>query len=800
MTDEPAEGEDTARTPGQGNPGGEETGGARPGGDRGEPGSVPSDMERYFNDPEFRRKKSRRNLWQRMSSKAKVLSALAALLVIVGAIYWNYLVSGLPSLEKVENPKPELASKVYSVDGEVLDQYFIKNRSHLALADIPKPVVDALLATEDKDFYSHWGVDLVRFGKAMVKDLFALRLKEGASTITQQLARNLYLGHHDRNIFDGITRKIREFMTSVQLERTFTKDEILEFYLNVVYFGRGSYGIASASQVYFGKAPADLTLGEVATLIAVLKGPGYYDPSGKHPERVLNRRNTVISQMQKYNYISEEQADQARIEPIQLKPADDVTAAGIAPHFVEYIRQQLMAKAEKYGFDIYRDGIQVYTTLDSRMQKHANQAVEEHLAIYQKEFDKEWDWTTAQDVLARVIDQAIKTSPQYRRALTATGRDSVYAALAADHAWADSMKHVAQSMETGFVALDARTGGILALVGGANFRNFKYGLNHVTQIRRQVGSAFKPFVYTVAVDNGYAPCYELLNQPVTVIMADGKRWTPSNSDGQFGGKSTIRNAIMHSINLVAVRAIMQIAPVNRVIEYARRMGITSPLPPYESLALGAGDIYPIEMAGAFNVFANHGVYVHPYAIVRIEDKDGNVIEENAPMRREVFSEQTAFIMTSMLEGVVNGGTGSRVRDFFQLPAAGKTGTTTEFADAWFVGYTPQISAAVWVGFDNRSVHFKTWNGQGGRAAAPIWGRFMKYVYDDPSIAMPLEYFEKPAGVFADTICTETKKLATAYCPEKMVEYFTDKTRPGSCDKHATSKWREGEQGTGTVSF
>lgn len=764
------------------------------------PKYAPSEMERYFNDPAYRRMNSRRNLWQRFSRRTKIAGGVGLAVLVLGIVYWSYLVSGLPSLERIENPKPELASKVFSTDGEVLDQFFIKNRSHLALSDIPKTVIDALIATEDKDFYNHWGVDLVRFGKAMVKNLFALRLKEGASTITQQLARNLYLGHSDRNVFDGITRKIREFMTSVQLEQTFTKDEILEFYLNVVYFGRGSYGIASASQVYFGKAPADLTLGETATLIAVLKGPGYYDPTGKHPERVLNRRNTVISQMLKYKYITDQQAEQARSEVIQIKATDEFSATGIAPHFVESIRRQLNLKAEKYHFDIYRDGIQVYTSLDSRMQRHANRAVEEHLAIYQKEFDKEWDWTTSTDVLARVTDQAIKTSPQYLKATTAAGRDSVYAALSGNRAWADSMKHLAQSIETGFVALDARTGAILAMVGGANFKNFKYGLNHVTQIRRQVGSAFKPFVYTVAMDNGYAPSYELLNQPVTVMMANGKRWTPANSDGQFGGKSTIREAIKHSINLVAVRAIMQIAPINQVIAYAKRMGVTSPLPPYESLALGAGEVSPLEMAGAFSVFANHGVYVAPYAIVRIEDKDGNVIEENTPMRREVFSDQTAFIMTSMLEGVVNGGTGSHVRDFFQLPAAGKTGTTTEFADAWFVGYTPQIAAAVWVGFDNKSVHFKTWDGQGGRAAAPIWGRFMKYVYDDPTIAMPLEYFEKPAKVYADSICTETKKLATPYCPYKMIEYFTDQTRPGTCDKHATSKWREGEQGGGTISF
>ncbi|HUI64633.1 MAG TPA: PBP1A family penicillin-binding protein [Bacteroidota bacterium] len=760
----------------------------------------PEQLDRYFNDPQYRKKNRHKKFWTRFSLKTRIWAGAGFVVFIVGLIYWNYLVSGLPSLERIENPKPELATKVLSIDGEVLDQFFIKNRTRLQLSDIPKTVVDALIATEDKDFYNHWGVDLVRFSKAMVKNMFSLRLKEGASTITQQLARNLYLGHSDKNVFDTITRKIREFMTSVQLEQTFTKDEILEFYLNVVYFGKGAYGIAAASQVYFGKPPAELTLGETATLIAVLKGPGYYDPSGRHPERALNRRNTVISQMLKYNYITPQQAEAARAEPIVLKTTDEVAAAGIAPHFVEYVRKQLMQKAEKYGFDIYRDGIAVYTTLDSRMQRYANRAVSEHLQIYQKLFDKEWSWSTDPEALTRVIDQSIKSSPQYLRATSAAARDSVYAALHSDKAWADSMEHLAQSIETGFVAIDAKSGGILAMVGGANYKSFKYGLNHVTQIRRQVGSAFKPFVYTVAIDNGYAPCYELLNQPVTIMMADGKRWTPSNSDGQFGGKSTIREAIKHSINLVAVRAIMQIAPVAQVINYAKRMGVVSPLPPYESLALGAGDVSPLEMAGAFAVFANHGVYVEPYSILRIEDKDGNVIEENTPMRREVFSDQTAFIMTSMLEGVVNGGTGSHVRDFFQMPAAGKTGTTTEFADAWFVGYTPQIAAAVWVGFDNRSVHFRTWDGQGGRAAAPIWGRFMKYTYDDPSIAMPLEYFERPAKVYADTICMETKKLATPYCPEKMVEYFTDQTRPGKCDKHTTSKWREGDQGTGTISF
>jgi len=749
-----------------------------------------------------------RPLWQWLRERLRVpftrrmriVAGAAFLLLLLSGVYLNYLLSGLPSLSRIENPRPELATKVISADGEVLGEFFVKNRTHLSLSEIPPTVVNALIATEDKDFYGHWGVDLVRFAKAMIKNVFAMRLKEGASTITQQLARNLYLGRNDRNVFDTATRKIREFLTSVELERTFTKDEILEFYLNVVYFGRGSYGIASASQVYFGRKPGELSLGETAALIALLKGPGYYDPTGRHPERVLQRRNTVIALMLRERFITAAQAKEGTAEKLQVRPPDEGGEPGIAPHFVEYIRQQMARKAEQYGFDLYRDGLSVYTTLDSRMQRHANRAVEEHLAEYQKLFNRQWNWSKQHEAAVRVIDQAIISSSRFKMALTAGERDNIRRELLRSRAFGDSVRRAASSIETGFVALDVKTGEILAMVGGANFRTFRYGLNHVTQVRRQAGSAFKPFVYTVAIDNGYSPVYELLNQPVTIMMPDGKRWTPSNFDGSFGGKSTIREAIKHSINLVAVRAILEIAPVDQVIGYAQRMGITSPLPAVASLALGVGDVSPLDMAAAFSVLADRGVHVDPFSIARIEDKDGNVLEQNPATRREVLSDATAFIMTSMLEGVVNGGTGSHVRDYFQLPAAGKTGTTTDFADAWFVGYTPRISAAVWVGFDEPSVHFTTWDGQGGRAAAPVWGRFMRYVYDDPSIAMPLEYFERPGDVYADSICTVTKKLATPYCPDRALEYFTDKTRPGTCDVHTSPDWRKEQHGTGKMSY
>ena len=762
-------------------------------------------MEKNFNDPEYRRSGAGRKRRRKIRKGTRIVLIVAVLCTLAG-IYTAYLVSGLPSLEKIENPRPELATRVFSVDGEVLDQFFIKNRSHVSLQEIPSTVINALIATEDKNFYSHWGVDAIRFMKAMVKNVITLRFThgEGASTITQQLSRNLYLGHEDRTVFDTITRKIREWITAIQLERSFTKEEILEFYLNVVWFGRGAYGIASASQVYFGKAPAELTLGESAVLIALVKGPAFYDPKGRHPDLAIQRRNIVLGQMVKYGYITADQAEEARQEQSEALSRDEVANPGVAPHFVEYIRQQLQQKAEKYGFDIYRDGINVYTTLDSRMQRHANVAVEEHLRQYQAMFDSLWNWGKEREALTRVIDQAIRTSPEFRKAVSSAQRDSVYAALRGNAAWVDSMKQVGRTIEVGFVIVDPHNGGIRAMVGGSGFRRSKYGLNHVTQIRRQAGSAFKPFVYTVAIDNGYPPTTEILNQPVVIMMPDGSRYTPSNADGDVGGKVTIRDAVKRSVNLVAVRAVEgeAIAPINLVVEYAHRMGISSQLPPYASLALGAGEVEPLEFAAAFGVYANHGVYVEPISILRIEDKDGNIIEENLPMQREVLSEATAFIMTSLLQGVVDDpqGTGARVRSYFHYPAAGKTGTTNDFADAWFVGFTPQLSGAVWVGFDNMSVHFTNWDGQGGRAAAPIWGRFMKAVYDDPEIAMPLEYFERPATVLQDTICAETKKLATPFCPVTMVEYFTEKMRPGSCEKHTTSKWREGEEGFGKISF
>jgi penicillin-binding protein 1A len=726
-----------------------------------------------------------KKFFEKYKRKIVITLAVAGVIVIAAGIY---IASGLPSLEELENPRPELATRLISIDGEVIDQYFIKNRTRVTIDKIPLTIINALIATEDKNFFDHWGVDAVRFMQAQIKNLLSLRMREGASTITQQLARNLYeLRAHQENILDKIVRKIREVITAVQIERTYTKKEILELYLNVTYFGRSAYGISAASEIYFGKEPAQLSLPECATLVALLKGPAVYDPFN-HPERAYTRRNVVLSQMLKYNFITQGRFDSTRTMEMKLRSADEFNT-GIAPQFVEMIRQQLSKDEKLRGYDMYRDGLTIYTTLDSRMQRYANQAVREHLLEYQKLFDSQWKWTNNADVLAKEVEKAIKSSDAYQRAETVDARKAVLQRLKTNQAFIDSVRKVAQTLEVGFVALDPRNGNILAMVGGNPYKNIKYGLNHVTQIHRQPGSTFKPFVYTVAIDNNYSPSFEILNQPVTVMLADGTRWTPSNADGSVGGKLTLREGLARSVNLITARLITQeIAPAKTVVEYAHRMGIRSELPPYESLAMGTGEVTPLEIVSAYGVFANDGVYVEPNSVLRIEDKDGNVIEENAAEMKEVLSKETAFLMTTMMEDVINFGTGAGVRRYFSYPSAGKTGTTQEYADAWFIGYTPNLVAGGWVGWDNKSIHFNNWDGQGARAVGPIWGMFMKNVYDDKDINMEVEYFLRPENIKADSICVLTKKKATEYCPEKTVEYFRKDHDPEPCDVHTNPFW------------
>ena len=746
------------------------------------------EMDRYFNDPSYRRSFLGRGKGFLNRNRRLVLGVLIFVIALF-AWYGYYIARGLPSLEELENPRPALASKVYAEDGAVLDQFAEQNRTRIELAKLPQGLIDALIATEDKDFYTHWGVNLPRFARQMVINLLTFR-QYGASTITQQLARNQYkLQGREESMFDKITRKIREFFTSVQIERNFTKREILELYLNVSFFGGKAYGIESAAQQYFNKTAADLTAPEYTMLVGMLQGPNYYNPFRNY-DRVLRRRSIVLNQMLHDGKLNAKQVDQIKADTLSFRNFEMDYRAGIAPHFVEWIRQQLEQKAETYGFNLYRDGLRIYTSLDSRMQRYANRAVDEHLTNFQDKFDKYWDWKKYPEILESNVDKMIRDLDVYKKAKTLTIRDSIVTALRTNSTFVDSARKIARNIEVGMVVIDPHNGHIKAMVGGRS-HVFRYGLNHVTQIHRQPGSAFKPFVYTVALDNGTPVTFTLPNQPVTVMMPDGTRWTPQNFDGGFGGWVTLREALKRSINLIAVRLIMEYSPPKIVVEYAHRMGIKSFIPAYESIALGTAEVTPLELTSAYGVYSNEGVLVEPISILRIEDKDGNLIEENIPEKKEVLSKETAYLMTNLMEGGVNeeGGTGRSVRSFFSLPAAGKTGTTNDYGDAWFEGFTPHLAAGVWVGFDDNRIKFGSADGQGGRAAAPIFGRFMRYTYDDPEIGLQLDYFKEPDGIVTDTICAETKKLAREFCPEKTTEIFNSKYPIGQCDVHTSPNWR-----------
>ncbi len=659
----------------------------------------------------------------------QIIGVILGLLAVVLAVLVFIVTSdGMPSTEQLEKPKPELATTVISADGEILDQFFVKRRTYIPLDSIPKGFITALIATEDREFYEHWGMHLTRLAQATFKNL-AMGRREGASTITQQLARNLFLTHK----FTW-TRKIREAFTAVEIERRYTKREILEMYINTVYFGRGAYGLQIASELYFNKSPLELTTAECAYLVGVLKGPERYDPI-KNYDRAFQRRNVVLHNMYDTELISGEQYEKFKATPIPTPaPADISRRQTIAPHFVEWIRQQLSHDERLKDFDLYRDGLIIQTTLNAEMQRAANDAVREHIALFQKEFDQSWSWKGKQKLMSELVQAAVRTNPAYINA-PEDKKDGVARRLQKDRHFIDSVKKVATTIQVGFMALDVGTGEIRAMVGGSQFgRKAQYNLNHVTQITRQPGSSFKPFVYASALEKGMTPETMISSGAFSYRLASGDVWSLAGKDSS-SAEVSLRNALKFSLNTVAARLITQYTTPRDVVALAKRMGISSKLDAVPAIALGSEDVSPYDMVAAFSVFPNHGIYMEPYAITRIEDANGNIIFERRGNTniRDAVSPRIAKQMVSMMRGVVNGGTASRVRQWYKYEAAGKTGTTNDFADAWFVGFTPQISAGAWVGFDDMRIKFTGWYGQGGAAAAPIWGRFMAKVYSNSRV-------------------------------------------------------------------
>ncbi|MDZ7370170.1 MAG: PBP1A family penicillin-binding protein [candidate division KSB1 bacterium] len=685
-------------------------------------------------------------------------------ILLFGAALIAFFSQDLPSFSQLENYSPELATKVYSADGKLIDEFFAQRRFYTPLKDIPPDLIHAVLAIEDHIFYQHWGMSPVRFVYVTARFLFTGNRSQGASTLTQQLARRLYLTPEK-----SVSRKIKEIITAVLLERTYTKDEILEMYMNQMQFGYSTYGVESAARYFFNKSVKDLTLPECAMLAGVVQLPGVYNPYRNY-ERTKERRNLVLKRMLEEKFITPEQFKQAIAQEIVLKERNLEPPIDDASYFTEHVRRILY---EKYGYDIYESGLRIYTTLDTRAQAAANRAVRTYLPNYQ-----------------RRVTRAYRNPSRFKTICPPSLlKEKSLAEIMKDQALVDSLINEHCRVQVAFVAIDPRNGHILAMVGGRNFEESEF--NRVTQALRQPGSSFKPILYTAAVDNGLMPYYTKLNQPVTVENVDGAggRWTPVNFDGSVGGPTTLREALRRSLNLVSVRLIREDIPPKTVIQYARNLGITAPLEPYDALALGANGIKPIEMVSAYSVFANKGVWVEPIAILRIEDRYGNVIESFEPKRKGVLREETAYIMASMMQTVATKGTGAMSRSVYKFyhPAGGKTGTTNRYTDAWYITFTPLLAAGTWVGLDDPAMSLGD-RQTGAVVALPITASFMRMAVD--TLNIPPVPFERPPGVVDVTICLDSQKLATEHCPNVVTDLCDVRYLPGVCTLHGEGKAKQ----------
>jgi len=696
--------------------------------------------------------------------KLSIAVILLGMFTVLGVIF--SLAKNLPSIEQLENYDPDLVTRIYSADGKVLDELFVQKRVFIELDKIPTHMQNAVVASEDRRFYDHWGLSLRSVARAIVINTLAMSYRQGFSTLTQQLARNLY---KSVGFEDSVVRKIKEVITAVQIERTYTKDEILEMYLNTVHFGHGTYGVEAATKRFFGKESNGLSIDESALLVGLLPAPASYSPI-HHPERAIRRRNTVLRLLRDQEYIQNSEFEEYRA--MTLESVRELPKKGIAPYFTEYVRRTMEKIDEILEVNIYRDGLKIYTTLDSRLQSIAEDAVMQ----------------SVQDDQARLNRRLFKDREEFENIayLTIYPEDTVKMMMAGE---GELYKDLRDKLlvQCSFVALDPLTGGILALVGGRPDYHDQY--NRAVQAKRQPGSVFKPFVYTTALDNGYPVTEQLLNQPVVLNVqnVDGSwvKWKPQNYDGSTGGLTTLREGLRKSMNLISVRMVQQdIAPSEQVKRTAKRMGITTDIRAVDALALGTSEVFPLEIVSAYAAFANQGVYSKPFPITRVEDRYGNVIKEFYPERKEVLSEETAYLMTSLLQTVMDRGTGgsARWKYKFNRPAAGKTGTTQGWSDAWFVGFTPQIAAGCWFGVDDFRVPLGP--GQDGSTAAlPAWARFMKGAHD--TLGFPIQKFEKPSGIHDIEICSVTKKAPVSACPVEKEIYKVGTEPIQKCKVHRT---------------
>ena len=586
----------------------------------------------------------------------------------------------------------------------------------------------------------------------------------GGSTITQQLAKKLF-HKKPQSKSERIIQKLQEWIISIRLERRYTKEEIVAMYFNTVDFSSNAYGIKSASQTYFGKDPAKLNIQESALLVGMLQAPSRYNPN-INPKPALLRRNIVLSQMKKYNFITAKQFDSLKVIPIKLNYQMEDHNFGLATYFREVLRGQLLQWCKENvnnstgrPYNLYTDGLKIYTTINSTMQRYAEESMREHLTELQKKFNEHWKGKDPWEGHNEIVTDAMKRTERYisMKATKATEKqiekvfkekrkmkvftwhgdvDTTLSPL-------DSIKYYKKMLQCGFMSMEPKTGFVRAWVGGNDYRYFKY--DHVKEGKRQVGSTFKPFLYTLAMQEGYSPCYKIPNVRVTFDLPTGEQWSPVNADNKYGGMLTLKQGLAESVNCISAYLMKQFGP-QAMIEITRKMGITSPIDAVPAICLGTPDVSVYEMVGAYSTFANKGVWTQPIYLTRIEDKNGNVLQEFVPRKVEAISEETAYLMLSLMQGVVQFGTGARLRGQYKLtyPIAGKTGTTQNQSDGWFMGITPDLVSGCWVGCEDRIVHFRSLEmGQGARTALPIWALYMQKVYADSSIPISKGNFKAP---------------------------------------------------------
>ncbi len=672
-------------------------------------------------------------------------------------VSWGWF-GELPPLEELENPKTYLASEIYAEDGVLLGKYYLQNRSNTTFDELSPNLVNALIATEDVRFHDHSGIDFRRFTSAV---LF-LGKRGGASTVTQQLAKNLFPRKKFDNVFNKATTKLKEWITAIRIEERYTKEEIITMYFNTVEFGGNSFGISSAAKTFFGTTPLKLTEVEAAMLVGMLKAPTKYSPV-RNPANALFRRNTVLNQMRKYDYINNETYDTLKAKPIELKYQEEDHNDGLAPYFREHLRQELLDWCAENGFNLYKDGLKIYTTINSKMQAMAEESVNSHVKFMQGKFFEHWKgrepWGQYKELITagmkrsdryRIMKAAGATEAQIEKAFNTPVKMKVFSYTRGEVDTTmtplDSIKYYKYFMQAGLMSMDPTTGFIKAWVGGINHKYFKY--DHVNvAAKRQVGSTFKPLVYTLAIDNGWSPCYKAPNQ--RVVFEDYENYSPNNADTKYNDpEMTLFRGLQFSVNNIVMQVMKQLGPTapKSVIELARKMGIQSDLPPYPSIALGVADISVYEMVGAFSTYANKGVWTEPIYLTRIEDKNGNVVREVVPRKVEAMSEQTAYIMEKMLERVTAHGTAAKVKYLYQVPGAvgGKTGTTQNYSDGWFIGITPTLATGIWTGFEDRAIHFRSMSlGSGSAMAMPIFGTYMKKALSDSSLVKVQQVWQAP---------------------------------------------------------